>query len=773
MQMHYLIEVEPLDSGICFNFYYKHGETNSLIASQESNLIDRMKPFTCRVKKVKEAYFVFADDQLILSVVHNAIPVAPFAHEENYLEDFAFFLPKTKDWSIETNKQLFVEEKDSTFILTTLQSQSKDDPLMDYISRTLVLDKTKEYVFHFESSDFVDYEVWKKEVVEEETIWTCLLTKNAKGRIVVPITEKETVSFRFGKKSGDQTILSAFQLEEGTIAHTYLATEATSQERVASTCTIPKRDYIKEEQGSLFLSFTPKGLTDAILFQSGDFLLELKNKQFLLRASGVKKESKEVSLSIPLIVNQQVIFFWTWEKNNHKIWVQSGQNQKEASNFTGDLFGEFDTFVFHQAPLLNGTYHELFFSHQSFIYHTIESAVIAEAKSNQSYFFDFSNKQQFKQKKFIEGTLAPIDGSPILVSDEVGPLDRTYFFDLETGVYQTENTESFFYTGQERFFVAYSNLDKKHGVRLMTETGERIGEPLQIFGQEIQPTFTEEEKAKWLGETLYLSYQVDRSYVVEMNEDTALDSYKVLLSQYPSSLLSITQEGNRFSALKLAKEIELNPLLNPRHKGFVYITKDQQETQAFRVNVSSAMIQANGFEKASVMIEAIDTEGNEVLSPSVDVFLIDEKGQSISALGQVVPVVNKETLKARNTSGRLYYEYQAPYLPATVGRKTKVVQLVVLDRERQIGCQVPLVLKPSTENLVPQNKRERQFVALPFEVFSRYYERQNIPAVVLDLFDFDKNKQLTAEDFLVFLEKQYDLAFMAKATQILQAWEEK
>lgn len=261
-------------------------------------------------------------------------------------------------------------------------------------------------------------------------------------------------------------------------------------------------------------------------------------------------------------------------------------------------------------------------------------------------------------------TPAPTDNSPILISDTTGFLYRQYFFDLDTGIYEPTNTESFTINNFLNFKLSYENIDPSYPLLIMIE-GEHIDSYI-LNNNVVYLNLEGWRHDLFYGKTVSITYKLNRAYYVEYNEDAANYSYKLKTTDDDISELTIIQEGNSDSPVRLATEIELNPIVNSQHTGFIYIDKEEQRTQDFRLNVSSSYLIMDGMDSADFVVEAIDQYGNEILSPYLDVFITDKYNSVLTNYGTITPIINDDTLKARNTAGRLYFKYRAPlYKPNT------------------------------------------------------------------------------------------------------------
>ena len=525
--------------------------------------------------------------------------------------------------------------------------------------------------------------------------------------------------------------------------------------------TIPHQNNLNRQSGTLVLRLDSETVPEsAHLLTAGAFSLWYTGGAFVLRTSP-SIESKQLYLYAAPFPGA-VTLIWTWIGNNHRlISIGSETNQLAEETEMTEAFGTIDLVV---APYFPGSYVSLATYASDVFYAPADSALLPTLSQSGNLLFraDYTQNAHYEKNPFFEATLVLQDASPILVSDADGPMRRQFFFDFENGDYTDINTETFLYRGEETLYLSYDGLDSDYDVTVLAGT-ESIGQPLNVVGNSISLSLTEEEKDYWYGTELVVTYRLDRSYSLDYNADTAHDSYKLLLTNHKNKAVTITQEGNRFSNQKLAREIELNPIVSPQHTGFLYLSKKEQISQAFRLNLSSDYVIANGLDSADFIVEAIDQEGNEVLSPYIDVSIMDENGNQSATFGSFVPIMNRDTLKARNIAGRCYFKYQAPLIKKSDNPFTQKIYAVAYDRKNRIGAQVPLLVRPSepvyaangSDYLEQKNTLATSpYASLVFEYFARYYEKSIPAGHPILLCDADGDGLLTLADLEQLLADQ-------------------
>lgn len=565
------------------------------------------------------------------------------------------------------------------------------------------------------------------------------------------------------------------------------------------TATFPEK-YIRGDSGTIVLRlFTEQVPSACFLFSLGSWTASYDGEYFQVEQAGQDKEAIRI---LRKMQSGHTTFLWTWEDGLHHLAVQdTGETRVTNSRFELgavipaplDLIGApafpgsivlLETHVTGLVGEPDRSFIDAGLAYQS----AIADGLLDETKPQErAHAFtgllptggmlfgrDFRDRSiRYVQKPYFELTPAPVDHSPLLVADEKGPLRRQYFFDLETGDYTDTNTETFVLEKKTTFTLSYDGLDESFPP-LVTIQGETIP-VLSVDGPVVKLSLTEAEHEQWYGESVRITYKLDRAYHVEWNGDAAHDSLIVQLSDRQDVPVTVTQEGNRHHTVRLATEIELNPIVNPQHTGFLYIDKEEQSGQAFRMNLSSPYVLTDGMDSADLIVELIDQNGNEVLSPYLDVFVADRTSARQTHYGSLVPIVTLDTLEARNRAGRCFFRYRAPLL---VGGATEELFLVAYDRQSGLGAQVPLRLRqphrtnPAVESLLAYAEEGAPEAALPFEYFARHYGRRIPDGHPLAACDTDGDGILTHRDWLAFRNRLQDASFLAPLAAALKEQEE-
>jgi hypothetical protein len=289
-------------------------------------------------------------------------------------------------------------------------------------------------------------------------------------------------------------------------------------------------------------------------------------------------------------------------------------------------------------------------------------------------------------KSHIEATLAPTYGSPIVIEKEDGTaMRKVSFFDYMTGEYQTYNEEQIIYDGESDYLeVSYYDIDTENfKVIVRDEAGTIFGDPYTVEGNRVYVSLSKEEKDGLYGKPLFVSYQLENSYTVDFNIGVP-DSFRINIGKHDGQPLKITYEGNDFHSEKLATMVEMNPMLNPNHEGFLYITRNVERVASYRTKATPEDLHADGVSEALVVIEPLDVNGNFISHARLDVS---------ARLGQVTPNYDSGSIKSKERAGRYLYKYRAAKIMQADAKSLEVTDYInVIDRETGLGVKIPITL---------------------------------------------------------------------------------
>lgn len=507
------------------------------------------------------------------------------------------------------------------------------------------------------------------------------------------------------------------QIERNEFFTGYIESGLTQGVRDASTFSVPTDNNLEEKEGTLLVTISPNHEMKqaASILKVGEMeLLYATDKKFTLKLGAISlvSEARTFDGEETFVIswsNAFVSFYRTGDAAEVTSWTEVPPMRARKMSFTN-------------TPLFEGHVKRLIVWSQGA--HPSDLIRTNDTRNRDAVIYDttFSRVISTKKKNFVESTMAPMDGSPILVKDEQGLMNPTYFFDEESGEYRSYHEQELYYRGEETWELDYTDIDTSFFETTIDTTDGIRFEGFCVEEGIVYFTLSEEERKQWIGKTFVVRYQRDRSYYIDYNKG-AIDSYRLYLAQEKGEALEVTQEGNRFSNRRLVKEVDMNPIVNPRHEGFMYITHKDQEAKAFRVEVSSVFLHADGVDSADIVVEAIDEDGVEVLSPYLNIYVIGENQTLPGEMGLVAPIISWDTLKSRNAAGRAYYKYRAPHIPTREGRTIKKAFLVVEDRKTGIGTQVPIFLKPAEKAKEGAPKLPAPGSDTVFEYMARYMDK--------------------------------------------------
>ena len=544
-------------------------------------------------------------------------------------------------------------------------------------------------------------------------------TKDFSGEGFESLTASLLTGEEWFVESAGELHVEGIQLETGMRSNIILGMGEVLNPSVLS---FPRKNNLYEE-GSLLLSLTAEqeSTTTSKVFVCGNMMLSIWNGSVFFSIG-------DASCSTAPLTGKELLIRATFDETGLEVMLNTEDGERKA-DFVGSVepvLGE--SFLLTDDEQFEGAIEHILIWKRRLKAEMLGLDYEPMAKSFES---DFNGVISSKEKSFVEGTLAPVDGSPILVEDEKGPLNRVNFFDFETAEYRTFNEEEVLYDGESDFIiVSYKDIDIENFKVQIFSGDVMVSEGNIVEGQRIEIALSEEEKRKYLGTWLTVRYQVERSYTVDYQR-AAMDSFRIYLTKHDGLELQVTQEGSRRYRNRLSKEVELNPMRNSQSEGFLYISQGEQKTQGLRVFVSPSTLVANGMSTALVVVEPIDEEGNEVIGASIDVD-VDR--------GVLRPVVSTREAKIRSTGGRYVYEYHAPYMSESDIPHGIMVNVLVKDRTEGIGQNLQLFIKGSKEakraGELPNVAKESQIV---FEYMAKCFKREDVASELLSLLDLNQD----------------------------------
>lgn len=498
--------------------------------------------------------------------------------------------------------------------------------------------------------------------------------------VTIPLSKAPSLGIVF--ETSTTLLIQEPQIENGKFPTPYIPNDSVTapQIREESILTYPAKDNFSEKEGTLYLSLFPKTtIENATLFttNTGEMNLSYSAGKFIWNVKGQILEK-----AIPW--NNAVTLSVTWSNNEISLSVNGEYARKTVSLSARK---QVDNLIFTSENNVGYLVIDdiIVWSHPM----VVKGIDPIPNEANILLKATFEKAIGGKGVSWFELPVAPLDTSPILVEKKDGTnMRKVSFFDLETGKYRTYNEEMFVYDGvSDSFDLSYDDLNVDFfDLMIRTEEGEIVGAPYEITNKRIRFYLSEEEKKTLVYEPLYVRYQLNDSYTVDYNIQ-AVDGYRVDFAKHDGQEKKVYQEGNHFGPRqKLATMIEMNPIMNQNHEGFLYITQNDQATATFKVTVTPEHLLADGKTSCSVIVEPLDNDGNFLGGADLDV-KVDK--------GFIHRVSTLESALSQRRSGMYLYRYIAPFIPNNKQLRNIEENLWIVDKDSKIGIQYPFLLKPT------------------------------------------------------------------------------
>lgn len=502
--------------------------------------------------------------------------------------------------------------------------------------------------------------------------------------------------------NNEELMVNEVQLEAKPYATDYIHNENTLEAaiRESSFITYPSENNIDIKNGSVSMWVKP---TVTHTNTMNPILLEYGNDEGVIRINytggaiklkyGVDESN---SVSIPTSFEKDVWYHIVgmWSQYELTLAVNGAKVVNDdidyALNVESDII-RFGHGYLNPENVFSGSFDETIIFKNQITDEDIQELYLAEApiqnKGNMMMRATFNHSIGSFNKSSMEATLAPVYGSPVVVEKEDGtPMRKVSFIDTNTGEYRTYNEERVIYDGVSDYLeVSYDNIDTEgFSVAIRDEEGVTWGDPYTVEGNRIHILLSDEQKDGLYAQPLYVSYQLKDSFTVDFNIGVP-DSFRVNVGKHDGQGLKLTYEGNDFTNEKLATMIEMNPLLNPNHEGFLYITNNIEKVSSFRAKATPEDMHANGANESLVIVEPLDPNGNFISHAKIGV---------TADKGTIIPNYDRGSILSRERAGRYLYKYRAPKLYHKDTRSLEVQdQINIIDRETGLGIQIPIILK--------------------------------------------------------------------------------
>jgi len=512
------------------------------------------------------------------------------------------------------------------------------------------------------------------------------------------------VAIRFAVANGNISV-NAVQLEEKAFKTGYIHNDSVTEAKIRenSIITYPSKENIKVTSGTLVTNFKPAiSYTDTtglkpVIFEYGD-----ASKIRLSYESGkliFQYGNGQLASTMTLEKDKWYNVVATWAASGIQLYIDGVKTELPGSF---NLPDDSKLIYIGNTP---DTTKNIFYGaiDETIILSTVidereVEAMLASVEpiaDNASMIMraTFNHAIGNFNKSIIEATLTPDYGSPVIVEKADGTsMRKVSFFDFYTGEYRTYNEELVQYDS-DYDYIEISYHDKEvdqENFLINVENADRItyGSPYRLEGKRLYLTLSEEEKKTLDGQNLYASYQLEDSYTVDFNIGVP-DSFRVTLGKHDGQPVKVVYEGNGFTDEKLATMVEMNPMLNPNHEGFLYVTRNDEPVTSFRIKATPENLAANGADESLIVVEPLDANGNYISHCKLDVSCEQ---------GTIIPTYDQESVKLRDRAGRFLYRYRAPILKLDNVKNLEVTDYIsVIDKQTGLGVQVEITLSTLRE----------------------------------------------------------------------------
>lgn len=516
----------------------------------------------------------------------------------------------------------------------------------------------------------------------------------------------------FSTKEGE-LLLNDVQLEPKPFISQYIHNDNTESKAIRgrSVITYPEKENIRMDRGTLMMWVSPSHIMNAttpekVIFSAGEERIKLyySTGKLIFQYGEVLVEIETV---IP--ANEWSNVYAVWGQQGITVGIGSTHVYKEGT-FPAPKAGKLIR-IGHkiQGDVFSAAIDEtVVLSVSLTIPEILDQQARADSVEHSSMIMKatFNNAIGNFDRSIVEVAGIPEYGSPVLIEKADGEMMRKVsFFDIKTGEYRTYNTEAVLFDSDKEYLeLSYTDKEidlETFSIQVRDNQGVRWGDPHTLIANRLHLTIDDGEREhidgqhfhgeltrKALeGKYLYVTYQLKDSYTVDFNIGVP-DAFRVSMGDHDGTDVTVAYEGNRHTDDKLITMVDLNPMMNPNHQGFLYITKNVEKVTTFRASASPETLAANGATNSLVSIEPLDGNGNYIGHLSLEVS---------AERGVVVPVYDRNSVKLRDMAGRYLYRYYAPILSIEQTGKLEVRDSInVMDTETGIGVQLPIRLKSMT-----------------------------------------------------------------------------
>lgn len=581
-------------------------------------------------------------------------------------------------------------------------------------------------------------------------------------RYEIPLECVDDSNYKIEFRTKNELYIGKVQFEENSYTTAYIPNKDVELEAVreGTLLSYPNKNAFLTTEGSLYIKIIPqKTLENHMIFttDSKEFTLSCKDGVIHWEAMGQ-------TVSIPYTKEKNISseLFVTWSA--YEISLSLDGKKKIGTSLTHANL-PVNKLIFADGYSIEPVVLEewaLFYNDFSMdlgIEHYLSEASIHSL---------FDGGINGSNVSWTEIPVAPNDHSPILVEKADGePLQKVSFFDPETGDYRTWNEESFIYDGKSDFIdLTFSNINEQFAnLCITTETGEKIGQPYRISGKRLYFSFSKHEKILYRNELLKAVYQVNDSYTIDYNIN-AVDGYRLDFAKFDGTDRFVYQEGNRFAEpVKLATMIEMNPIYNQNHTGFLYVSKTDNLTEDFRITATPDRLKADGFSKSTIVIEPLDYQGNFLSHVSLTV-----KADK----GFISRYIDKASAEVQKRSGQHLYQYTAPFISSLEEAETITDYIWVVDEDSNIGICYSILLGPAKSahklqmTTAEKNLLRDKTTLMNAIIMYESLEKREDPEL-FKILDLNQDNKVTLDEIDVLAQNKRDVELSA-IVQKFEKW---
>ncbi|MES9681807.1 hypothetical protein ABWK22_02580 [Gottfriedia acidiceleris] len=579
------------------------------------------------------------------------------------------------------------------------------------------------------------------------------------------LTSSQSIEIVF--ETNGQLIVGKEQLETGSSATAYISNPSISDiaTRKGSSLSFPLKEQLDKKVGSIYIKITPINtlVGEQKIVWTDTNELSIKNTSDNKIELLVGQDKVNIPIQLQSQTSYEIIGSW----NEHEVTL-SVNGQSNNIIVSKPITKTIQEVVFADETSIQK---EVVLEEWALFNNEISSDVDIQSVLPEAIMYSlFDGGISGQNVTWSEIPVAPVDHSPILVQKENGDtLQKVSFFDYETGEYRTWNQEPFVYDGKADFAeVAYSNLDEQfRDIAIRTEDGEKIGEPYQIDGKRFYFNIPFYLKSSFKNKTLYATYQVNDTYTIDYNIK-AVDGYRIDFAKHDGGKRVVYQEGNRYGEpKKLATMIDMNPIQNQNHEGFLYVTNTTNKTDSFRITATPDRLPADGSSFSTLIIEPLDYQGN---------FLSHSNIEIIASSGYVARHISRDAVEAQKRSGQYLYQYFAPYIHSDKEGQIVEDYIWIVDKDSDIGVCYKILLSPvsspgvgqitSSDKEVLTAKTQIINYLLMYEGVEKYEDE-----TLFNILDLNQDGRITIDEVLVLETNQKDQELTVILNK-LKEWED-